>query len=206
MFTYHIDPRVRKSVTDLLGQEPITVVIDKIQGDIAKNLAEQIVKIRQLGQPFIPVLIDSYGGDVYTALGIRSQLLATGLPLISYCPSKAMSAAAFLTACMTRGYRYAAPAATFMIHDVSSFAVGKIQDIKVDAAEGQRLADLIFGLMDQGCGRRPGMIQRELKKRVNTDWYLTAQEALNLGLIDHIGQPEFQLETHVAFKVNGKQV
>ncbi len=206
MFTYSIDPRIRKTTLDLLGQEPLTVNIDKITGDMAKAVDEQVSKIRNLGQPFIPVLMDSYGGSVYAGLGIREALLAAKLPIIVYVPAKAMSCGAFLTACGTKGYRYASETATFMIHDVSSFTGGKVEDMKIDVTESARLAELIFSIMDKGCGKSIGYIRKALQKRGNTDWYLTAPEAKKLGLIDHIGRPEFQLEADIRFKLNGKNI
>jgi ATP-dependent Clp protease protease subunit len=206
MFTYAIDPRIKKTTLELLGTDPLTINVDKISGDMARLVEDQVVKIRNLGQPFIPVLMDSYGGSVYTGLGIREALLAPKLPVVIYVPTKAMSCGAFLTACGTKGYRYAAETATFMIHDVSSGTFGKLEDMKVDTAEASRLAQLIFSFMDQGCGKPAGYIQKQLKKRGNTDWYLTAPEAKKLGLIDHIGRPQFQMEASINFKLDGKKL
>ena len=85
-----------------------------------------------------------------------------------------------------------------MIHDVSMGTFGKMEEIKADAQEGERLNKLIFGMMESNCGLKKGTLLDKLRKDFNsTDWYLTPQQAKKLKIINHIKVPKLHTRVEV---------
>ena len=98
-----------------------------------------INKAQNSGQPVIPVIIDSYGGQVYSLMSMISDIKHSKIPVATIVQGKAMSCGAILFSFGTEGYRYMDPDATLMIHDVSSMEIGKVEEIKASAEETERL-------------------------------------------------------------------
>jgi ATP-dependent Clp protease protease subunit len=100
---------------------------------------------------------------------------------------KAMSAGAIL---LSHGdYRFVAPFARVMIHEVSGGVAGNINDVTSDAAEMARLNNKFMELFAKNCEIKGGM--KGLKKlfKEGRDLYLTAEQAVELGVADSIGVP-----------------
>ena len=96
--------------------------------------------------------------------------------------------------------RYCDPYATVMIHDVSSGAWGKIEEIKSDAKEAERLQKSVYHMMAQNCGKNKTYFLKHIHDRGHADWYLEPDEALEHGLVDHIGVPQFEVDINVDIK------
>ena len=77
------------------------------------------------GQKVIPVVIDSYGGQVYSLMSMIAAIESAELPVATIVEGKAMSCGAVLLSFGEQGMRFADPHATVMIHDVSSGGYGK---------------------------------------------------------------------------------
>ena len=87
-----------------------------------------------------------------------------------------------------------------MIHDVSSGAWGKIEEIKSDAKEAERLQKSVYHMMAQNCGKNKTYFLKHIHDRGHADWYLEPDEALEHGLVDHIGVPQFEVDINVDIK------
>jgi ATP-dependent Clp protease protease subunit len=151
------------------------------------------------GQPIVPVVIDSYGGQVYSLMSMVANIKASKVPVATIVEGKAMSCGALLFSFGTSGYRFVDKRATIMIHDVSSGARGKIEEIKADAKEGDRLNQLLYREMAANCGKEPEFFLKQIHDRSHADWYLDADEALALGLANHIRVPELKLKVDVQY-------
>jgi ATP-dependent protease ClpP protease subunit len=79
-----------------------------------------------------------------------------------------------------------------MLHEVSSGAWGKTQDLKVDAKETERLNQWAMGLLAKNCGIKGGYegLRKVFKDRDNTDLYMDAKESLAFGIVDAVGLPK----------------
>jgi ATP-dependent protease ClpP protease subunit len=73
---------------------------------------------------------------------------------------------------------------TFMIHEGSSGAIGKVSDMEDSIDESKRLNDIYFGIIESET-KIPKSKLDEIRKR-RKDWYFTAEEALEYGLITEI--------------------
>jgi ATP-dependent Clp endopeptidase proteolytic subunit ClpP len=151
-------------------------------------------------QECLPIVIDSYGGAVYSLLGMVDIVKSCKIPVATIVSGKAMSCGAVLATCGTEGYRYIAPNATIMIHEVSSGAFGKVEEIKVSSKETDRLNGLILKLMAKNIGKTEHYIMDLIDQNRHADWFLDADEAIKHNLANKIGIPSFNVEIAMNIK------
>ena len=73
---------------------------------------------------------------------------------------------------------------TFMIHEVSSLSIGKIADMEDEVQETKRLNKILFDIIQNETKITADKLREIYEKK--KDWYLTAEEALELGIITEI--------------------
>jgi ATP-dependent protease ClpP protease subunit len=90
-----------------------------------------------------------------------------------------------------------------MIHDVASWNQGKVEEIKANAAQTDKLNKTIFERMALNCGHEKNYFMEQLFKKHHAEWYLTAKEAKKQKVINVIGSPSFSIdiETSISFGV-----
>lgn len=198
MISYlNVDPKIKGKREDLI-EPPVIIRLSKFTEEGVEKFSESFSKAHETGQSVIPIVVDSYGGQVYSLLSIISEIQSSKLPVATICESKAMSAGAILFSFGTEGYRYMSPHATLMIHEVSSGSWGKVEEIKADAHETDRLNNLIFKLMAQAVGKEDNYFLDIVHQKGHADWYLTAKEAKKHNLANHIKIPEFKVDLTVS--------
>lgn len=197
-----IDNNIKYNNLDILHDKPIVVTINEFDEETCKKVSKDFAAAHLTGQQHIPVIINTFGGQVYNLLALISLFKSSKLPIITIVQGKAMSCGAVLAAFGTKGMRFAAPESTFMVHQVSMGDFGKIEDVKVSVEEGQRLSNKIFSMMSLVCGHPYDFFTNKLKNRsANTDWFLEPKEALELGIIDHVKVPTLQLEVSIDWEI-----
>jgi ATP-dependent Clp protease protease subunit len=100
-----------------------------------------------------------------------------------------MSCGAILFSFGAEGMRYMDPDATLMIHDVSSFAMGKVEELKADAREADRLNKKVYEMMARNCGKPSDYFLKLVHEKGHADWYLDAQEAKGHNLVNELRLP-----------------
>jgi len=168
-------------------RRPVVVTVNDFDEPSLGRFGEEMSRAHETGQPVIPVVIDSYGGDAYALLGMVAIIDSATLPVITICESKAMSCGALLFALGHQ--RYAAPSATFMLHDISSEIGGKTEDMKVDVKELERLQDVVYSRVAKSCGKPAGYFTKLIDQNKHADLYWNARDAKKHGLATHIGAP-----------------
>lgn len=195
-----VDPRIKvKNLVDLIEQ-PIVIRLKKFNEEGTDKFSEDLSKAHETGQPVVPIVVDSYGGQVYSLLGIISEIQNARLPIATIVESKAMSAGAILFGLGNDGLRYMAPHATLMIHEVSSFQYGKVEDLKADVDEIDRLNSYVFELLSKNCGKSKNYFLDIIHEKGHADWYLNAKEAKKHDLCNHIRLPSFNVKVSVDYK------
>jgi len=154
-----------------------------------RNFKLDFDEIKHSNLPIIPLIIDSYGGEIYSLLAMLDILSGADRPIATIGLGKAMSCGSILLACGTRGFRFIGPHSTVMIHDAATFSFGKIEDLKSEVGEADRLNSKIFSILDTQCAKKPGYFKKILTEKKHTNWYLDPNEALKHGIVDHIGLP-----------------
>jgi ATP-dependent Clp endopeptidase proteolytic subunit ClpP len=179
--------------------EPIVIRVNKFDEESAAKFSNQMSAAQSTGQTIIPVVIDSYGGQVYSLMAMIASIKGSSIPVATIVEGKAMSCGALLFSYGASGYRFMDKHATIMIHDVSSGARGKIEEIKADAKEGDRLNQLVYREMAANCGKEPEFFLKQIHDRSHADWYLDADEALDIGLANHLRVPDLKVKIDVSY-------
>lgn len=199
-----IDPRViaaRKPAE--LFKQPIIIQVNNFNTDAAETFVRKIHAAEEIRQPVIPVVIDSPGGEVYSLMRMLSAIEGSKIPVATISSGKSMSCGCILLSAGTPGYRYVDPNSTIMLHDVSSGKIGKSEDLKVSAAEADRLKKSIFHKMAKYCDQPKNYFIDILSSRNNTDYYMSPQTAKKHRIVDHIGVPEFRASLDVNYEFIG---
>ena len=185
-----------------LRREPVIIRVNKFDERTAKDFGALISKAHNTGQPVVPVIIDSYGGQVYSLLSMISDVKNSDLPIAMIVEGKAMSCGAILFSFGTEGMRYIDPDATIMIHDVSASVWGKVQELKADTAEAERLNEKVFRMMAENCGKPKGYFLDLIHEKGHADWFLDAPEALSHNLANYIRVPKFKISVNVDMELD----
>ena len=180
-----------------LKNEPIVIRVNKFDEENAKKFDQEIAQAHNTGQKIIPVVIDSYGGEVYSLMSMISAIKHSELPVATIVEGKAMSCGAILFTCGKEGMRYMDPNATLMIHDVSSVELGKVEEVKAGAAEADRLNSIVYKMMAANCGKKEDYFLKIVDQKKHADWFLDSEEALKHNLANHLRVPKMTVDVSV---------
>ena len=184
---------------ELIDDLPIVIRVRKFDEGAAKEFSAAVSKAQNTGQPVLPIIIDSYGGQVYSLMSMISDINASRIPVATIIQGKAMSCGALLFSFGKEGMRYMDPDATLMIHDVSSMSIGKVEEIKANAEETERLNQKVYKMMAKNCGHHEDYFLDIIHEGGHADWFLEADECLKHNLTNHLHVPELRIEVRVKF-------
>lgn len=187
-----------------LRSSPVIIRVNKFDEKSAKEFAEKMASAHNTGQSVVPVVIDSYGGQVYSLMSMIASIKNSELPVATIVEGKAMSCGVILFSCGTEGYRYITEDATLMIHDVSAGSWGKNSEIQASAEETKRLNDRIYKILSENSNKSEKWFNKQLNEKGRADWFIESKEAIDLGLADKIGMPK--LEINVKLDINLQEV
>jgi ATP-dependent Clp endopeptidase proteolytic subunit ClpP len=194
------DSQIRSKIEDMIDL-PKTVLVNAFTEESAKKFYIDMSEAENSNQDIIPIIIDSYGGQIYSLLSMVDCIRSSKKKIATIGLSKSMSCGSILLSCGAEGFRFISPLSTVLIHDVSSWVIGKALDIKMEEKEVSRLNDLIYKIMDCNCGHEEGYFQKIVHdKKGHADWYLTAEEAVEHKLANHIRIPRFEVNIYVETK------
>lgn len=195
-----IDNRLKCKDEDLLDT-PLVIVVNKFDETSVKTFQEDMDEAHRVGQPVIPIVIDSYGGQVYSLMAMITIIQASKIPVATICEGKAMSCGAILFSFGTEGHRYMSPHATLMIHDVSHGSYGKVIETEACSAQARRLNDTVYKMMAKNCGQPEQYFLDVVHAKGHADWYLDAKECKKHRLANHLRVPELITEVKVAMRL-----
>ena len=193
-FLTEISPLIK---TIELKQDPIIVVVNEFNEEAATEFSTAISLAQNTGQKVVPVVIDSYGGQVYSLMSMISSIKSSTIPVATIVQGKAMSCGAILASFGTDGLRFMDKDATLMIHDVSTFAFGKIEELKADAREAERLNKKVYTMMARNCGKADDYFSNLIHDKGHADWFLDAEEAKEHNIIQQIRVPYLKASVKV---------
>jgi ATP-dependent Clp protease protease subunit len=126
--------------------------------------------------------VNSPGGSVSATLAIYDTMQILSCPVATYCVGLAASGGAVLLAGGGKGKRFALPHAKVMIHQPYGQVGGQVSDIEIQAQEILRTRDVL----NQILALHTGQAIDRIAKDTDRDFYMTAEEAKNYGLVDDI--------------------
>jgi ATP-dependent Clp protease, protease subunit len=168
---------LENSVHFLVGEIDENNIHDCIQWIVYENL-------RPTSNKTLTLYINSTGGDLYQAFALIDIMRYSQLPIRTIGIGACMSAAFLIFASGTTGERYAAPNTSFMCHQFSSGGEAKYHDIKAEMKENDSLNAKMIDILRDATALAPSVIKKKLLPA--SDVFLTAQEAIDLGIADQL--------------------
>jgi ATP-dependent Clp protease protease subunit len=126
--------------------------------------------------------INSPGGSVSAGMGIYDTMQYVKCPIATICIGQAASMGAVLLAAGAAGKRKALPYSRVMIHQPSGGAQGQSTDIQIQAKETQRVRDVLNEILARHTGKPSETINKDTER----DYFMSAEEAKNYGLVDEV--------------------
>jgi ATP-dependent Clp protease protease subunit len=130
----------------------------------------------------IHVYINSPGGVVTGGMAIYDTMNFLQCDIVTYCVGMAASMSTVLLAAGTKGKRFALPNSRVMIHQPSGGAGGQTADIAIAAKEILRWRKTL----NEALSRHTGKPAAEIEKNSDRDFYMSALEAKEYGIVDHV--------------------
>lgn len=166
-----------------LLKDRIIMLSGEVNDQVASTVVAQLLFLEaQDPDKDIYFYINSPGGVITSGLSMYDTMNYIKPDIVTICIGQAASMGAFLLSSGTKGKRYALPHARIMIHQPSGGAQGQSTDIQIQAQEIQRLKDTLNQIMADQTGKTA----KRLEKDTERDNFMSAQEALEYGLIDKV--------------------
>ena len=180
-------PRGERSydIYSMLLKERIIFLGTEIFDQVANSIVAQLLHLeREDPERDISIYINSPGGEVHAGLAIMDAMDLNRCDVATYCVGVCASMATVLLSAGTQGKRYAMPNSTIHMHQVLGGAQGQASDIEIEAREAIRMNDLLRNILARNTGQDTERIRRDADR----NYYLTAQQAMEYGLVDEILQ------------------
>jgi len=173
-------------IYSLLLKERIVFLGSPIDDTVAGLIVAQILYLdREDPEREISLYIQSPGGTIYAGLAIYDTMQVVRAPISTIAVGSTASMGTVLLAAGTPGRRYALPHATIHIHQPLGGARGQATDIQIQAEEILRLRRELNQILSRHTGQPIERIERDTDR----DFFLTAEQAKEYGLIDEVIQP-----------------
>ena len=167
-----------------LGVERILFLGQEVTDGIANSLVAQMLYLDSddSSKP-IYLYINSPGGSVTAGLAIYDTMQYVKSDVVTICVGLAASMGAFLLAAGTKGKRLALPHSRIMIHQpLGGTSQRQASDIEIEAREILRIKDMLNKALAEMCDQP----LEKVTKDTDRDYFLSAQEAKEYGLIDRV--------------------
>lgn len=166
-----------------LLRERIIFLGEEIDDEMANSIVAQLLLLdSENPEKDIMLYINSPGGVITAGMAIFDTMKLIKADVSTICLGEAASMGAFLLSAGTKGKRLALPSARIMIHQPLGGAKGQATDIELEAKEILRMKNMLNGLLAEHSGQSIEKIKEDTER----DHYLSAQEAVEYGLIDKV--------------------
>ena len=188
-------PRGERSydIYSRLLRERIVIIGTQIDDDLASSIIAQLLFLQD-EDPMEPVSIyvNSPGGSITAGLAIYDTMQYIQPEVHTWCVGQAASMSAVILAAGEPGHRYALPYSRVLIHQPWGQLAGQASDVQIQAEEILRLRRWLNDILARHTGQPLEKIERDTDR----DYYMTAREAVEYGLVDAVAekQPEQQKE------------
>ena len=130
----------------------------------------------------IYIYINSPGGSVSSTIAIYDTIQYIRSDVSTICIGMAASGAALILASGAKGKRFALPNSRIMVHQPLGGAQGQVTDIEIQTRELKRIKDTINKILTHHTGQEFGKVEKDTDR----DFYMTAQESKEYGLVDEV--------------------
>jgi len=173
--SYDIYSRLLKDRIIFLGTE--------IDDSIANIVIAQLLFLEATDpDKDIYIYINSPGGSVSSTIAIYDTIQYIRSDVSTICIGMAASGAALILASGAKGKRFVLPNSRIMVHQPLGGAQGQVTDIEIQTRELKRIKDTINKILTQHTGQK----LEKVEKDTDRDFYMTAQESKEYGLVDEV--------------------
>lgn len=173
--SYDIYSRLLKDRIIFLGTE--------INDNVANAIVAQLLFLEaEDPEKDITMYINSPGGVVTSGMAIYDTMNYIKPDVQTVCIGQAASMGAFLLSAGAKGKRFALPNSRVMIHQPLGGAQGQATDIEIQAKEILKIKDKLSEILAKNCGKTKEEVLRDTER----DNFMTANEALEYGIIDKV--------------------
>ena len=170
-------------IYSLLLKERIIFIGMPITDQVANLVVAQLLYLAsEDAERPISMYINCPGGIIYHGLAIYDTMQQVPAPIATYAVGVTASMGTVLLAAGTKGYRRALPHATVHMHPAGGTAQGYAPDVEIQYKELKRVEDLLHGLLAHHTGQPLEQIATDFDR----DRYMTAEEAVEYGLVDQV--------------------
>lgn len=168
---------------DLLLENRIVFLQGEIHYGNANELVMKLLYLQSENRrKDIHFYINSPGGSVTATLAIYDTMQMLSCPVSTYCVGEACSGGAVLLVGGAAGKRHCLPNSRVMIHQPLGGVTGQVSDIEIQAAEMFRYRDVLNEILS----RHTSKSVEQIAKDTDRDFFLSAQQAVDYGLVDDI--------------------
>jgi ATP-dependent Clp protease protease subunit len=179
-------------IYSLLLKERIIFLGTPINDQVGNVIVAQLIWLdSQDPERLIRLYINSPGGQIYAGMAIYDTMQQLSAPVQTVAVGVTASFGTVLLAAGTPGQRFALPNATIHIHQPLGGTQGQATDIEIQAKEILRQREKINMILAEHTGQPLETIERDVER----DFYLSAEDALQYGLIDNVLAPSDELES-----------
>ncbi len=173
-------------IFSLLLKERIVFLGTPITDHVANVLVAQLLYLsNEDPDKDIQFYINCPGGQINAGLAIYDTMQLIRSPVSTIAVGLAASMGTILLTAGTEGKRYALPNATIHLHQPMGGVSGQVADIEIAVREYVRMRDLLNTLLN----RHAGLTEEQIGRFTDRDFFMTAEQAAEYGLIDQVLQP-----------------
>ena len=170
-------------IYSLLLKERIIILGGPINDHVANVTIAQLLYLeREAADKDISFYLNSPGGVISSGLAVYDTMQLIKPDVATICMGMTASMATVLLCAGAKGKRYALPNSTVHMHQPMGGAQGQAADIEIAAREILRLQDIIRNILS----KHTGQTYEKVAQDTDRDYYLTADQALEYGLIDEL--------------------
>ena len=156
---------------------------EAITDEVARKIYQQILVLEaEAREKPITVIINSPGGEADSGFGMFDMLRFVEMPVRTIVAGLCASAAVMVFLAGDKGSRFTLPNSRFLLHQPSSQSFGQASDLEIASAEILRLRERYNRVVSEVTGKDLELINEDADR----DFWLTAPEALEYGLVDRV--------------------
>lgn len=165
-----------------LLKDRIIILSGEIDDDLANSIVAQLLFLDSQSQDDISIYINSPGGSISSGMAIYDTMNFIKSDVSTICIGMAASMASFLLSSGEKGKRFGLPNSEVMIHQPLGGAQGQATEIRIAAERILKMKESLNRILSKNTGKSI----KQIEKDTDRDYFMTALEAKDYGIIDEI--------------------
>ncbi len=165
-----------------LLKDRIIILSGEIDDNLSNIIVSELLYLDSINHDDISIYINSPGGSITSGMAIYDTMNYIKSDVSTICIGMSASMAAFLLSSGTKGKRYCLPNSEVMIHQPLGGAQGQATEIKIAAERILKLKKKLNKILSKNTNQELSKIENDTER----DYFLSANEALDYGIIDNI--------------------